>query len=429
MTDSVPPSEKIRILIVDDIVDTRENLRKLLQFEADIEVVAQASTGEEGLSLAKQHRPHVVLMDINMPGMDGIAASEAITKDVPATQVVMMSVQSDADYIRRSMLAGARYFLTKPFSGDELLTTLRRVYEHSRDAMARMPAAGLGQGDLLGAEPDSAGGQGKVVTVFSAKGGVGCSVLAANLAVALAQMGRNTVLLDANLYFGDMAVLLDVQGTRSIVDLAEAFEELDADMVRSVLTPHDSGLRVLLAPPRPEMGEMVTSEHLREIISYLRRECEYLIVDTITSLGDTMLTALDEADRILLIATPDIPCVKDTRLFFEVVDQLEYEREKTMLVLNQVDKNAGIRPEDIEKTMKQTVTASVPADPRTVMFSVNRGLPFVVREPGKAISEAVMQLAKQLREELRGSARDERERVAEPAGRPRLGRLFGSGSW
>src|SRR3989304_1317988 len=129
---------KIRVLIVDDIAETRENIRKLLQFEPDIEVVAAARTGKEGVALAKQHKPDVVLMDINMPDMDGITATEQITKDTPATQIVMLSVQSDTDYLRRAMRAGASDFLTKPPSADELISTIRKLGEVGQTRAAQL---------------------------------------------------------------------------------------------------------------------------------------------------------------------------------------------------------------------------------------------------------------------------------------------------
>ena len=132
---------KIRVLIVDDIPETRENLRKLLFFESDIEVVDAANSGEEGITMSGELKPDIVLMDINMPGIDGITASEAITQQVPFTQIIMMSVQGEADYLRRSMLAGAREFLIKPFSSDELITSIRRVYELGASRREAMPAA------------------------------------------------------------------------------------------------------------------------------------------------------------------------------------------------------------------------------------------------------------------------------------------------
>lgn len=419
------PTEKIRVLIVDDILETRENLRKLIQFEPDIEVVGQASTGEEGVELARRTRPHVVLMDINMPGLDGISASEIITRDVPSAQVVMMSVQSESDYIRRSMLAGARDFLTKPFSGDELVSTVRQVYQRSKTMMVAAPAPQVAAPSVPAARIALPTDEGKVVAVFSPKGGVGCSVLAANIGVRLAEMGKRTVAIDASLAFGDLGVLLDVQGTHSVVDLAQRSEEMDVDLASSVLAAHGSGLKVLLAPPRPEMAELVSPKHMQKIIAVLRRKFEFTIIDTFTSLQDVMLSVLDPADKVILVATPDIPCVKDVRLFFEVVEQLEYEREKVMLVLNRVDRNANISPSDIEKTLKHPVEAVIPTDERTVMFSVNQGVPFVLREPSKPVSSALIQFVDRLIESLNVAGTRELEPLADSAGRSRLGRLFG----
>jgi pilus assembly protein CpaE len=420
---SMQASEKIRVLIVDDIPETRDNLRKLLQFEPDIEVVAQASTGEEGVELARKTRPNVVLMDINMPGLDGISACEIITRDVPTAQVVIMSVQRESDYIRRAMLARAMDFLTKPFSGDELVTTIRQAYDRGRAMMAAMPAP---QAAVPGVAVSAAGpsAEGKTIVVFSPKGGAGCSVIAANLGVRLAEAGKKTAVVDGSLAFGDIGVLLDVQGMHSMVDLAQRVDELDPDLVSSVLAAHGSGLKVLLAPPRPEMSELVAPQHFQQVLALLRRKFEYTIVDTFTSLQDVMLTALDQADKIILVATPDIPCIKDVRLFFEVFEQLDYNRKLIMLVLNRVDKGSGITPADVEKTLKHPVEVAIPADNRTVMYSVNQGIPFVMRESGKPVSVAIAQIAERLIETF--EAAEEAVPELEGEGRSRLGRLFGN---
>ncbi|NJN55274.1 MAG: response regulator transcription factor, partial [Anaerolineae bacterium] len=129
----------IRVLIVDDLPETRENVRKLLQFESDIEVIGQAGTGEEAVQMAKEHQPDIILMDINMPGIDGIGASQQITESVPSVQIIIMSVQSDPNYLRRAMMAGARDFLTKPFGGDELVAAIRRVHD-KRPTVSSSPA-------------------------------------------------------------------------------------------------------------------------------------------------------------------------------------------------------------------------------------------------------------------------------------------------
>jgi pilus assembly protein CpaE len=416
--------DKIRVLIVDDIPETRENLRKLLFFESDIEVIGAAISGEEGISMAKELTPHIVLMDINMPGVDGITASEMITREVPGCQVIMMSVQGEADYLRRSMLAGAREFLIKPFSSDELISSIRRVYELGRTfyqqaapmpATAAMPVAAV----AAPAVPT-----GKIIAVFSPKGGAGCSTMAVNLAIALQEESKGRVgLVDASLQFGDIAVLLNMQATRTLVDLAQQADGVDSDMILTVMLPHASGIKALLGPPRPEMADLVTVSSLRDILERLKEALDYTVVDTVSSLQDMMLTVLDIADRIVLLTTPEIPAIKNAKLFFEVTDALEYPKEKTLLVLNKADRRSGIRAQDIETGIKHPVAAQVPADERIVTQAVNQGIPFVVSDKTNPVSQGIYNLARLLIRQF--SEQEEEAKKREGTSRPLMGRLFG----
>jgi pilus assembly protein CpaE len=422
---------KIQVLIVDDIPETRENLRKLLYFENDIEVVAAASSGEEGVEFAKEYQPDIVLMDINMPGVDGISASEAIAREAPTAQVIMMSVQSEADYLRRSMLAGARDFLTKPFSGDELVSTIRRVYEMGESRRRAMPMMRPTPGGPTAIATAPQRPEGKVVALFSPKGGVGCTLLAVNLAIALHQASKGSVVLvDASLQFGDMTVMLDLRPTHSIIDLVQQIDEIDRGMLETVLIPHSTGIKVLLAPPRPEMADLVSPENLQRILGQLKRQYDYVVVDTWTSLHDTVLVILDIADRIILPTTPDISSLRNVRLFFEVTEQLDYPPEKLALVLNKSDRRSRIRASDIQESMKHPVTEEIPLDDAAALASVNQGVPFVVSDGSRPISQAVTRLAEKLLDnwaavaEAEAAAATAAESPVEDAARRRLGRFF-----
>ncbi len=421
--------EKIRVLIVDDIPETRENLKKLLYFETDIEVVGAATSGEEGIELAKQYQPHIVLMDINMPGMDGITASEAITQEVPFAQVVMMSVQSEADYLRRSMLAGARDFLTKPFTSDELISTIRRVYEMSASRRAAIPmpqAAGPVTEVAPGAAPSH---QGKIITVFGPKGGVGCTMIAVNLALVLKKLTEpegKVALVDASLQFGDVGVMLNLQATRSIADLASQLDELDSYLIETAMLPHQSDVRALLAPPRPEMADLLTPEHMKAILEQLRTDFDYIIVDTWTALHDLVLQVLDISDRILLVTVPDVPSIKNTRLFFDVTEALDYPPDKLILIVNRVNRRGGgISVKLIEENLKHPVAAQIPLEERTAIVSINQGVPFVLGDKRNPLAQALFHLGEVLLKDFQKEA--EAAAKAEPKeaqARARLGRLF-----
>src|SRR5512145_1234221 len=276
------PAAKIRVLIVDDIAETRENIRKLLQFESDVEVVGAARSGKEGIQLALELDPDVILMDINMPDIDGITATEEIRQRSPHVQVVILSVQGDQNYMRRAMLAGARDFLTKPPMGDELISAIRRAgamaqTERSKSAQVQVAPISGNVGSVLG----YGGPKGKIVTIYSPKGGTGCTTLAVNLALTLNNEDTRVALVDGNLQFGDVAVFINEQGKNTIIDLAPRAEELDPEIVEEVMLKHPaSGLHVLAAPSRPEYAEKVSSSQFAKVLEYLRQMYAYVIVDT-----------------------------------------------------------------------------------------------------------------------------------------------------
>jgi pilus assembly protein CpaE len=420
----VGEQRKIRVLIVDDIPETRENLRKLLFFESDIEVVGAAISGEEGIAMAGELQPDIVLMDINMPGIDGITASEAITQQVPFTQIVMMSVQGEADYLRRSMLAGAREFLIKPFSSDELVSSIRRVYElgaSRRHAMPSAATAGPGRVDQERVPEE----QGKIIAIFSPKGGVGCSTVAINLAVALHQAeGGQVALVDSSLQFGDVAVLLNLQASRTIADLAPHIGELDQELLDHVMLAHHSGIKALLAPPRPEMADLVAPGVLNTILEKLRRLYDYIVVDTPSTLADITLTVLDAADRIILITTPDIPAIKNAKLFFEVTEALEYPSGKTILVLNKADRHTNIRAEDIQASIKYPVASQIPLDERTAVTAANQGVPYMLLARSSPLAQATMALGRYLISTTAEKVGADEE-SGEVSGKAALSRTFG----
>jgi pilus assembly protein CpaE len=372
--------------------------------------------------MAVKERPDVILMDINMPDADGIVASQTITERVPGTQVIIMSVQSEADYLRRAMLAGARDFLMKPFSGDELVEAVRNVYR-TRPATAKpsLSLATTASAGTAGVDRQQAR-LGRILAVFSPKGGIGCTTVAVNLAVALAEAGHRTVLVDGSLQFGDVGVMLNMKSTASIVDLVERIEDLDADLISSVLLTHESGLNVLLAPTRPEMAELVTAGHVKTLLGAMRALFDFVIIDTSTSLDDVNLALLDLADRIVLVTRQSLPSLKNVSRFFDLSEVLEYERDKVVLVINHASKRMNITVKDIEDTLRWPATAVIPDD-SVAYDAADQGRPLVSSAWQKRpITQSFVRFAKRLASEL---GRERPVRAEEGTnGSGRLARLF-----
>lgn len=380
-------TKRIRVLIVDDVPETCENIRCLLHFDPGVEVVGEARDGEEAVNKAEKLRPDVVLMDINMPVLDGIAATEAISCRVPGSSVIIMSVQGEQEYLRQAMVAGARDYVVKPFTSDELTAAIYRVYELDRRRLDR--AQNVNTGSF--GQP-----RGQVITVFSTKGGVGKTTLAVNLGVCLSQVfGFSVVLIDLDLQFGDVAVLLDLTPRRSIADLAADFNQLDEELLETTLARHSSGLRVLAAPPRPEYAEMVSPPLVEKVIKLLSNRYDYILVDTPGSFTDAGMVALDYAHQILLVLSLDLPTLKNIKLGLEVLDSLHH-KDKVRAILNRSNMELGIGPGDVEKSLGIPLAAQIPSDGRVVVGAVNVGRPFVLSHPQSRVAESLRQLAGEL---------------------------------
>ena len=456
----------IRVLIVDDISSTLDNLKKLLSFEDDIEVVATATNGREAIEVAKQQGPDIVLMDVNMPEMDGIQATEVLATEAPNSPVIIMSVQGERDYLRRAMQSGAREFLIKPFSGDELIASIRRVHQleqrkenYSRSApvsvpgdastaappppAAAVPAAASAAAETAvaaaeappaeaapEAEPVEADTQvvlvaeaeapeaeapspedvepepdvrapipvarttyGELIVLYGGKGGVGKSVIATNLACGIAkEVGARVALVDLDLQFGDLGVLLNLPQSQSIIDVVENIDQADVQYITDVMAEGPPGVRVLTTAPSPELADLVTPDHVQRILTTLRTTYDFVVVDTSSHLGDITLSALDMASRILLITALSIPAVKNAKLALRLFETLNIPTQHITLVLNRCEAHTEFNKESIESHLKFPIAVQLPHDPRTVVNSINRGMPFVVSNPEAEASQRIRQL-------------------------------------
>lgn len=408
--------EKIRVLIVDDVAETRENVRKLLQFESDVEVVGAARSGKEGIQFSHEMDPDVVLMDINMPDVDGITATEAIRQKMPHIQVVILSVQGDQNYMRRAMLAGARDFLTKPPTGDELISAIRRAGEMARLERAKTASARPLASVTAGASMAAIGfglTRGKIVSVYSPKGGTGCTTIAVNLALALHNEDTRVVIVDSNMQYGDVAVFFNEQGKNTIADLAPHVDELDPEMVEGVLIKHAAtGVSILASPSRPEMADKIVPDQFLKVLEFLRQMYAYVVVDTSSYLNDVTIAAIDASDVIVLVTTQDIPSIKNTRLFLDLLQNLGIDRGRVAFVMNRFDKRIAITAERVGENLKQEVAAVLPLDERVVIPAVNRGVPFLVDNKTQQVARGIFGLAESVRERVAALEEEALERPA-----------------
>ena len=395
ITSALPPEPEadgpaIRVVVIDDAPRTVENLSKLLSFEADIEVVGTALNARGGLEVVRQADPDVLLMDVNLPDTDGIRVTEQMAADLPLIPVILMSVQEDREYLRRAMQAGARQYLVKPFSADELVAAVRQV--HQMERLKRATVARTGSTPIVPDADSEASGRGTVAIVFSGKGGVGKSTISVNLAADLAIASGHTVaLVDLDLQFGDVAVLLGLEPVGTMSDVARVFPNIDATYLGELM-PDVGGVRVLAAPLSPELADLVSPACVRTTLEILSMTFDYVVVDMSQHLNDVSLEAMDVADRIYLVTDLNLPAIKDAKLAFKLFDTLGISREQVALVVNRSDAPADHTISQLEANLRFPVSARIPSAGKIVLRSIQKGTPFVVQDPEAEISPKLREL-------------------------------------
>lgn len=133
--------KKMRVLIADDVQEARRNTRLMLAAIENVEVVAMAANGAQAIQLAREHHPDLVLLDINMPEMDGLTAYKEILKFRPHTGCIILSAEKDAATLRAAMSIGVQEYLIKPFTVDELEAALARVRERIEEMRLKLAQA------------------------------------------------------------------------------------------------------------------------------------------------------------------------------------------------------------------------------------------------------------------------------------------------
>ncbi|MGB2938801.1 MAG: P-loop NTPase, partial [Candidatus Dormiibacterota bacterium] len=234
---------------------------------------------------------------------------------------------------------------------------------------------------------------GEIFVLYGGKGGVGKSVIATNLACALAkETGARVGLVDLDLQFGDIGVLLNLSQTQSISDLVESIDRVDPEFLFDSMIEGPAGVRVLPTAPSPELADLVTPEHVHHILEQARKVFDFVVVDTSAHMGDITLSALDVASRVLLVTALSIPAVKNAKLALRLFETLSIPPEAITLVLNRCEAHTEFNKDSIESHLKFPIAVQIPHDPRTVVNSINRGIPFVVANPETEASQRIRQL-------------------------------------
>ena len=403
-----PTAIRVSVAVVEAHEPTRERIVSLLSSGAtpfaSLEELTARLTGTV---------PVVAVLGPSCADDPTLAVADRMVRKYPSVATILIVEELTTTMLQHALRAGVRDVLALGGESGALAQSVQRLaisLDQAVRSSANLPATQAQMdAEYDDVEDDPDGGttraltayssdevRGEVVTVFSTKGGAGKSVISTSLAVALAERTDKPVcLVDADLQFGDVAVMLKLSPHHTIVDAVSALDRLDAPLLESLLVRHDpSGLLVLPAPLEPAFADQVGAAEMIAIIDLLRSFCEYVIVDTPAYFNDVVLGLVEASDKVMLVAGMDIPNIKNVKIGLQTLRLLNTPMEKLMLVLNRANSKVKLDIGEVERTLQIKADVLVPSD-IVVPQAVNKGEPVVSHSPKSGVSKAIQQLADQ----------------------------------
>jgi len=381
-------SEILSVLLIGQAEEN--TLKTLLRDIPTLHITAEVQSGTEALYKLAIITPDLIVLDDDCVKLkDGASSVERMSRQYPSVPVVVISSSEDAEHVRQYMRSGARDYLSLALNAAEMLVALQTVVESERNRSARSAVAGLSERTTQMC---------RVMAFMSAKGGVGKTTIAVNIASALAGQGKRVLFIDFDLQFGDASLFLNIEPRRTLVEMVQETPEIDAEVVERYLTKHPSGLYVLPTGRRPEESEYVSPTDVRVILQAVRKRFDYVIVDTSPLANDVFFAIFESVDDRLMVSTLNLAVLKNNRMLLDLLGELSYERELVRHVLNRVNSKNGLKIKDVMRVLEADVFWELDNDYQLVETSINEGIPFVLKDHQHRLTKQIHGLIARMNE-------------------------------
>lgn len=366
----------VNILVIDLDKASSQSLKAIFEGFPDTKVEFETDDFQEGLAKIERTEASIVLLNLSPFEDQALRIAKTITEKYPGVVLFVTAKQPESNQIIRAMRAGAREFIVQPVNREELLLAIRSA---------------LPKSTVDSPEDDT---ESKVLTFFGAKGGVGTTTVATNVASSLARYTeKDTVLVDLNLQFGNAALYLNVKQKYSIIDVWKNLGYIDVNVFKAMLHKSATGVYCLSGPSRVEEAETIKAEHIDELLALLKRIFTYIIIDTGSSLDEVTLKALDASDFVLVISSLDVPTIYNTKRYLDVCRRIGYDRRKVRLIVNRYSGLDDLDGDEIEKLFAYPVFWRLPnQDIKSITASVNEGVPISEMKPQAKLSQNLLKM-------------------------------------
>lgn len=379
----------IQLLLITSNSQLSQVIDSALESETGFRLLGTAKLTKTILETIQAAQPDIILLDSRFDTEENFQIIDEISSKYPTGAIVVILPEGQVHFSERVILAGARAFLTSPFTQSTLVNTLRRV----RELLQRS----LGGSNAVESSGIASRANKRNFVVYSPKGGVGCTTFSINLAIALQQQLHEKVLiLDGKHFLGHVALMLNIRTGNSITDLIPHALKLDEGLIRQVVVDHVTGISVLPSTSFISKSQNIRPDEIYKIVLGLQNIYENIVVDGGNHLDENLITYMDMADFIILLITPNLASLRDARQFLDMSPTLSYPREKILVVLNQAGHKADVKLGDIEKALRAKVLGTIPADEDIALSCLNDGVPILQKKSNHPISKAVKNIAKTL---------------------------------
>lgn len=408
------PPELLRVLLLDETGRYSDPIARVLGPDEGIDLAVASIAGGDAEAEARRHQPDVVLLIPSRSSDPGTVILE-LENVIPTAPVLVLLTDNDMAVAQAWTMAGARAYLTQPFGRQELLNAIRQV--HQRELRRRARLSQLMQGGI------AAPANNRLIAIHGAKGGVGATTLAVNLAIALRRLTRRAVaLIDANVSTGDVGVSLNLRSDNSIVDLIPHLRDLDSELLQRVMLRHASGVRVLLAPQELDAAGVLTGEQAGRILAKMVATFDFTVVDTSSTLDPVTAAVLDAADVVVVVTTPELAALKNTAAFLRLCFQHGYGSDKLQLVVNRADSQGAMETAQVQTSLRMKIAGRIRSSGGAMVAAANSGEPVVISHPRAPAAKDIMDLARKLAAgkeplEVVGSGREDEAAAASPGTR------------
>ncbi len=366
---------KIKVLLISKMERNIEALRSKIEDE-EIIIIGDSIGGAQALDKIENTSPDIIIMTLGAGDTDVLNLAERIILHRPKTFVVLVADSLDVEIMQEAVKVGCHNLIEFPATSKEFAEYIKSVYNNESIRIKSL------------SNKDTLVWASRVITVFGAKGGLGKSTIAANLAVKLAEKRKKVALVDLDLQFGDLNIFLDLEPKDTIVELVQDVVTPNIDSVRSYMAVHSSGVHVLCAPRSPEYAELVSADKVQSLLSLLRTYYDYVIVDTSPSFTDVTITAIESSSILFFVTGLDISILRNSKLSVSLLESLQ-QTDKIRLVVNRAVDMNSITINDVQKIIGYPIWAKIPSDYKVAVNALNRGVPFVTGAPNSKLSASI----------------------------------------